>query len=131
MPKATDQIIEQRVIEILPLVTIMNRREILQYCAKKYNWEINSRQMDNYIARAREILREETQLYKANAIESALNNLLVLYKKAFKKEDHRTCLAIQAEINKMFGLTQKIDLTSGGDKITGFTVNIIEEDKCD
>lgn len=123
-PKA---VVESRVLEILPLVSMMNDQDLFQYVSQK-NWNITKRTFYNYVARARQILREEAKKYAENAMENILNNYIKLYQKAFKQGNLKTCVAILREIANLHGLN-KLDITSGGEKITGFTVVIDQGDK--
>ncbi|HOD62013.1 MAG TPA: hypothetical protein PLD55_13160 [bacterium] len=127
--KQTDEIIKQRITKLLPMVSFMTRGEIFQYVSSKENWGITQRQLDNYIAKAKELLKSEFQAYKDDAYENAWNNYIMLFKKAMKKDDTKLCLQIQDSMAKLFGLTQKLDLTSAGEKITGFTVKVSDDDE--
>lgn len=126
--KITKAIYDQRIASLLPLISFMSRSEILQYVAKKENWNVGHRQIDIYIKGARELLKNDLAEYKENATENAYNNYIMLFKKALKKEDHKLCLQIQDSIAKLFGLNQiNLDLTTKGDKINSFTVKIESE----
>ena len=120
-----DAVIEERVIEILPYVSFLTRTDLFQLVSKKKNWNITQRTLDNYIARAREILRENHETFKQNASQNILNNLTELYKQAFLQQDFKLCAQLQKQISDIFGVSQsKIDLTSGGEQLTGFTIKL-------
>jgi len=125
-PKA---IIEQRIAKIMPMISFMSSREIFRYVSEKENWGVTERTIENYYRKAKELLKSEFQAYKDDAYENAWNNYIMLFKKAMKKDDTKLCLQIQDSMAKLFGLTQKLDLTSAGEKITGFTVKIEGDEK--
>lgn len=125
-----DAVVEARVIEILPYVSFLSRSDLLQLVAKEKNWNISPKTLDNYIARAREILRENHETFKLNASQNVLNNLTELYKQAFLRQDFKLCSQLQKQISELFGLNQtKLDVTSGGKEITGFVVKVEKNDE--
>jgi hypothetical protein len=101
-----------------------------QYVNQKTDWDISSRQVDKYIARARKKLLDDLDddLDKLRAEQS--ERLDDLYRKAYAVQEYKTCLNISAEKNKLFGLhaPAKHDVTSKGESIKGFTVSIEEGD---
>jgi len=60
------------------------------------------------------------------ALEESKAQLEEMYEKAFGRKDYKLALEVRKEMNKMLGLNspEKIDITSGGDKIT--EIKIIE-----
>lgn len=116
-------LVESRVLELLPLVSMMTEKDLLQYVANK-GWNVSKRTVENYIAKARKILQEEASKFKENALNNVLNNYIKLYQKALKNSDIKSCVSIQKEIANLHGLNQKLDVTTGGDKITNFKVVI-------
>jgi len=123
-----DAVVEARVIEILPYVSFLSRSDLLQLVTKEKNWNISPKTLDNYIARAREILRENHETFKNNAAQNILNNLTELYKQAFLQQDFKLCAQLQKQISDIFGISQsKIDITSGGEQLTGFTIKLTKE----
>ena len=125
-----DAVIEERVLYILPYVSFLSRTDLFQLVTKETSWNITLRTLDNYIARAREILRENYDTFKQNASQNVLNNLLELYKQAFLQHDFKLSTAIQKQIAELFGLNQtKLDLTSGGKELTGFVVKVGKNDE--
>ena len=102
--KSSAAIVQERVLFILPLISTRNRRSILQYVRKNTKWDVSVKQIDNYIAKANILMKEQREDIKENIQEAALNNLMNLYQEAHEEKDFKTCLAIQKEINDLFGL---------------------------
>ena len=127
--KQSQAIIEQRIAKIMPMISFMSVQEIFRYISEKENWGVTKRTVENYVAQAKLLLKNEFQEYKKNAFENTYNNYIMLFKKAMQKNDTKLCLQIQDSMAKLFGLTQKLDLTSAGEKITGFTVKIEGDEK--
>jgi hypothetical protein len=93
------------------------RKQIIQYAAE--NWEVGERQVDTYLAKARE-------LYKKNASEDfegkkheILTQYYDLYRKNYELEDYKECKGVLKEIAAVLGIEapKKLDMTSGGDKL--------------
>jgi hypothetical protein len=127
--KSSKFVVEQRVNEIIPLVSVLQRREIIYYCNVKQGWNLTTRQIDNYIYKARDEVKKEFLKHKETSAESIFNNRMHIYKKALKKNDLNTCRLILSDIAKMTGTdTQNIDVTSKGEQIQGFTVTIEKEE---
>ena len=127
--KQSQAIIEQRIAKIMPMISFMSVQEIFRYISEKENWGVTKRTVENYVAQAKLLLKNEFQEYKKNAFENTYNNYVMLFKKAMQKNDTKLCLQIQDSMAKIFGLTQKLDITSGGQAITGFTVKVSDEDE--
>ena len=125
-----DAVIEERVLYILPYVSFLSRSDLWQFVSEEKDWNIDIRTLDRYIARAREILRENYDAFKQNASQNVLNNLIEIYKQAFLQHDFKLSSQIQKQIADLFGLNQtKLDLTSGGKEITGFVVKVGKNDE--
>ena len=127
--KQPQAIIEQRIAKIMPMISFMSVQEIFRYISEKENWGVTKRTVENYVAQAKLLLKNEFQEYKKNAFENTYNNYIMLFKKAMQKNDTKLCLQIQDSMAKIFGLTQKLDITSGGQAITGFTVKVSDDDE--
>ena len=127
--KQSQAIIEQRIAKIMPMISFMSVQEIFLYISEKENWGVTKRTVENYVAQAKLLLKNEFQEYKKNAFENTYNNYVMLFKKAMQKNDTKLCLQIQDSMAKIFGLTQKLDITSGGQAITGFTVKVSDDDE--
>jgi phage terminase small subunit len=75
------------------------------------------------IAKRKEELRERANIKK----EDIVNKLLELIERCESDDDRHHIIKAYDMINKMTGTYQeKIDITSGGEKITGFSIEIIK-----
>ncbi len=120
--KSTDMVVKYRVLELVPLVTTMSRQQILQYVANEHkDWDLKDRQVDNYIAKAKKIVKEQFKKHKEIAAASSLTNYQDLYRKSYSKEDYRTCNSIQENIDSLFGL-KKFDPVA---EINNDKVNVV------
>lgn len=94
-----------------------SRMDIVNFCNKKYG--VQSRMVDNYIAQAKLIIKEQTDKDIEQNIAIAYNRLNDLYKRSLKEGDYSECRQIQGSINKLLGLDAavKTDITTKGEKI--------------
>ena len=118
--KSTDAEIEQRVSTVYRLMLRGSSREsILQYAAKK-EWGVETRSVDGYIARAKNLLRKQAETDRTDELGKARARLNLLFGKALKTGDLRTALAVQKELNQLADLypvpptSLKAFLTDGG-----------------
>lgn len=85
------------------LIKGCSRSYIIQYCAKNYN--LRTRQIDVYIAKANAEIKETYgEKYKENIIEKHLAQIDNLYVKNYTIEDFRECRNLIESKNKMLGL---------------------------
>lgn len=119
MPTISKIEYEQRIDFIIELILagIVQRRFILQNVIEKY--KISEAQVDKDLKHAREILREALDLERPDRIADVLNKYNALYYKNLKIQDYKECRSILDGLVKLGGLAEpdKMDLTSGGDKI--------------
>jgi len=101
-----------------------------EFIRDKKDWNITGRQVENYLRKARELISDINNRDIEMAISEQCERLDDLYRRSMGLQDFRTCLSITAEKNKLLGLHRpaKHDITSGGDKITGFVVSVEGED---
>ena len=126
--KSTQSVFDSRVQELLPMVTVSRRTEILEYC-KQQGWNITDRQIDKYIAKCKEILQKEFDTFKKDAALNIYYNRTELYKKA-SCLDLAVARGILSDLAKMTGVdTANIDITSKGEQLTGFIVTIKKDDE--
>ena len=108
MPKETkssDQEIEQRIEVIAQLLTrFMSRRHILEYVRKKTDWNVERAQIDNYIAEAKNIIKEKTDPEQMGGI--IRKNFEMLFKKNLEIEDFRECRAVLESMAKLTGVNE-------------------------
>lgn len=104
-PKSTDAEVIQRISIIYQMMLRgYQRADIIQYVSEKTNWNVTDRMVDVYMSRARAELGKVADEEKEAAFGSSLKRLDMLYRKALKKDDLKTALAIQKEINDLFHL---------------------------
>jgi hypothetical protein len=116
---ATDAEISIRVWNTLDLrLRGYTRAKIVEITAN--NYKVCERTADTYIAKANLILNENNQDLKNEMIALQKARLEDLLQKAYDSGDYKEARAIIESINKLFGLdaASKVDVTSGGDKIT-------------
>jgi hypothetical protein len=82
-----------------------SRREILQFVAKMDPpWGVETRQIDNYIAQAKEWIKESAAVHRDEELGKARTRLEALYKQAFSIGAYKVTLAILRELNALSGL---------------------------
>lgn len=91
------------------LVNGWTRYDILQYVAKKTEWAVNSRQIDNYIAEANKLIKENAKETQDEFIEKTKNRFKDIYKKAMSEKELNTCLRSMELENKILGY-EKLNL---------------------
>ena len=72
------------------LLRAHSRKQIIQFAAE--NWGIGDRQVDNYIARARELLAQDAELARPQWMHSALARLQEYERRAADKDQINTAL---------------------------------------
>ncbi|MCL2064062.1 MAG: hypothetical protein FWG98_06780 [Candidatus Cloacimonetes bacterium] len=127
--KSNDRTMQDRIKEMLSLVTKMSRNELIQHFQK---WNLSDRQIDNYISQCNKILKSEFEKFMPNAAAYIYNNRLEIYKQALCNDDFVIARGILSDLAKMTGAdTTSVDLTSKGKSITGFTITIANENTFD
>ena len=111
----------------------LQRKAIIQYCSK--NYEISDRQVDEYLAKARQLMSDdlvENMDLKRSEILAQLNDL---YNKSYLLEDYRECRNILAQITSILGVEaiKRTDITSDGKSInnlpTSIKIEIVKADE--
>lgn len=101
--------IEKRVNEVYSLLlSRVNRAQILQYASNKWG-KICDRTVDNYISKARELLKNETAIDRSTALAEHIATRNQLYQIALKKEKFQTCLQILDSTARLQGLFITLD----------------------
>jgi hypothetical protein len=102
--KSTNIEVENRVNEIFTALTKgISSVEMFQYVSEKFTWNVTSRQIYNYVQEANKKYTELAEKNKDVEFGKAVSRLTLLFEKSLKVQDYKTCLAIQKEINTMFG----------------------------
>jgi len=93
---------DQRIGTIVTRIATGNRySEIVRYAATQ--WGVNSRQADNYIARANALILVEAKKDREARIAESLATLVAVKKRAYAIDDLTNMRAAVAEISKLFG----------------------------
>lgn len=104
-PKCTSAEKAARIATIYRLLLSgMRRREILQYVAEKTDWGLETSSIDKYIREATQEIKEVTAEEIETARGMAYKRLDTLYYKSLLINDYKTALAVQKEMNELFGL---------------------------
>ena len=105
-PKTNQAAIAARVAQILPLVTDgASEREILRFIAEKTSWaHVSKRTVENYIARAREQIIENSASEAAWHSAKALARYERLYWRASAKGDLGQCRQVEEAIVRLLGV---------------------------
>jgi hypothetical protein len=84
------------------------------------NYNVCEKTADTYIAKAKEIIKENTSATKDELIALAAARYQDLYEKNYDSSDLKEARMVLDSIIKLFGLEppKAVDVTSGGDKIT-------------
>lgn len=122
-------------IVYLMLLQGFQRKQIIQYCAD--NFQIGERQTDEYLGKAREIIKSNIDCDTSSKKNEILNQFYDLYQKNYALEDYRECRNLLTNISNILGVEapKKTDITSNGETIkvpTSIQVEIItNEDTSD
>lgn len=101
--KATNIEASRRTDEVVEMLCKgFSRAQIIQHAAEK--WHISARATDNYLAKAAEILRKESETVGAEERAKAIRRLTFMYKQASLLQDYQRAIAAQRELNLLLGL---------------------------
>lgn len=109
-------VVEHRISKIKESILIgMTTKEILErFGAKeingkfnKYYFGVSNRQIDNYIAKAKEQIRESSNFDKTKELGRAIERYDLLFKSAISKSDFKTATIINEKLTNLLGLIQK------------------------
>jgi hypothetical protein len=115
MEKATNAEIELRLALVYEMVIKgASRKYILRYCAE--NYQINSRQVDEYLKRVNEEIKETfSEKEKKDLIAKQLAQLEDLYVKNYTIEDFRECRNVLESKAKILGLNSATEINVKGE----------------
>ena len=122
--KSSHTVVRERVLFLMPMISMLSNNEIFRYVSENTDWKVSERQIENYIAKAKEALKDDFEDRKKAARELSFNNYKNLYNKSFMMEDYRTCLSIQTRIDTIFGLDQIKEETKKTDTTQNLTINV-------
>lgn len=113
MAKSSKYTVNQRINEVVDmLIEGRNRFKIIQYGSTQ--WNIGERQIDKYIAKARDLIQMDVKKNIEYDYAKAIRRYEELYNKAIENEDYRLALSINKEISTIQGL-HKIQIEHSGD----------------
>ena len=130
--KSDSSEMEKRVNTVyLMLLQGFQRKQVIQYCADNFN--IGERQTDEYLGKAREIIKSNIDCDTSNKKNEVLNQFYDLYQKNYALEDYRECKSVLLAIASILGVEapKKTDITSNGETIktpTAIQVEIIKNE---
>jgi len=75
----------------------LKRSEIHEWARETAKWDVETRQIDRYIAAANKHLDEQADPHRERELAKAIRRLDMLFARAFKVQDYKTCLAIAKE----------------------------------
>ena len=89
--KSTNLEIQERVNTICPfLIKSWSRFDILQYAATE--WDLSARQTDEYIARARKLIEEDSAIERPQWLAAAVRRLAEYEKRAGRDDQVQTAI---------------------------------------
>lgn len=101
--KATDAEILKRIAAVHKLLVAgAARASIVQYGSSQ--WNVTDRQVDDYIARAKETLKAQTDRDKDNNLAMAIARMQEIYQECKSAKNYKGAISAQIEINKLLGL---------------------------
>ena len=113
MDKSSKHTVNQRINEVVNmLIEGKNRNKIILYGSD--NWDIGERQIDKYIAKARDLIQLDIKKNIEYDYAKAIRRYEELYNKAIESVDYRLALSINKEISTIQGLF-KIQIEHSGD----------------
>jgi hypothetical protein len=125
MARITDAELLVRVNTVVELIVQgANAQSIVKYCDKHFS--VSERTAFNYLASAKEQIKENSIIDTQYQIGKALFRFEKLYKENYKLGDYRECRALLDSQSKLLGLNapdkQEIDHKSGGKEMETATV---------
>lgn len=108
---------DERVYAVMDLmIQGWPRRKIIQIVStnEKFMWDVVPRQIDNYIAKAKEIIKASAVFDRDEEIGAAIERYRDLFAKSSMLHDYKACLAISKELTELLGLKPKQQLELSG-----------------
>jgi len=105
--RTPDAEVELRILCVASMIVEgRSRSDILLQCATDYG--VSRSTSDRYIEEAYDHFKESYKPQMQRSAEIARRRLETIFQKAMKKEDHRTALMAQMQINKIQGLNDNL-----------------------
>lgn len=103
--KPTSAEMEVRIAKIVDLIILgCQRQDIIRYASDKFG--ISIRQVETYLARARDIIRENANVDREQEIAEAVARYKRLIRDHWQNGRHQEIRKCQAEMNKLLGLNE-------------------------
>jgi hypothetical protein len=103
------------------------RKQIIQYVSENFN--VGERQTDNYLEKAREIIKSNIDNDTNSKKNEILNQFYDLYQKNYQLEEYRECRNVLVSIANILGVEapKKTDITTNGKELpnTALKVEIV------
>lgn len=82
----------------------------------EYNWNITLRQYDNYVKKAKKLIKDQAKGKTEEFKNLAFARFNDLYQKNYSAQDFRECRNVQESLNKLLGLNEpdKTDINLKG-----------------
>lgn len=107
--KRQDSSTSARVDAIYDLVVAgLKRSEIIKWSKETAGWHVELRQIERYIAAAHKLLDEQAEPHRQRELAKAIRRLDMLFARAFKVQDYKTCLAVAKEHVALLNLGQTV-----------------------
>ena len=104
--KLTNSEIQDRVDIVLDLLAQNKKRMQIMTNDAVQAWNVTPSSVDKYIKKARDDIALNSRQARTEHLGTAVMNLSYLYKVSLEKGDHRLCLDIQREKNRLLKLDQ-------------------------
>ena len=131
--KSTQYEYDQRVETVAQMIVkLWSRRKIIQYVAEKTEWLVSDRQVDAYIADAKELIKgtEQDNLLERQLAKQQLDDL---FQKNYQVQDFKEARAIIEAKAKLFGwgsaekIEQKTELVESRVNLKKLSKEALEE----
>jgi inorganic triphosphatase YgiF len=94
-----------RITEVVRLLSMgLRPSEILQYISEKTTWGISERQVENYIQKANEEIKQSSKFDRDQEIGKSIQRLEYLYKSNLVIQDYKAALSTLKAKIEMLGL---------------------------
>ena len=104
MAKASMACSEERLNDVIKMLSDGYSRVMIEKHAKIKKWNITLRQIDNYIAKANEYFRSLSEVKREDALGTLADRYRNLYEKCLKDRDYKTAAQITEKLSRLLGL---------------------------
>ena len=136
--KSTKAQVTERITKVNELLTMgLRPSEIMRYISEKTDWNVSSRQVENYMRAATEQIEASAKFHRDREIGRNLQRMQTLYQRNMSIQDFKAALSTVKAINEMLGLnaptkttvTGNISAVSWKDFISGETSGSDEDSR--